>query len=122
MKKKRFYFDLTISGIGKDADEAWNDACDMFSEDPGVAEPHIEGQSTEIDILKERIKNLEEMNEALDWVRYYAMDALEWHVDDADFKPDWFDDLKKANDDSYVLEDKLKKKWDKDGTLIQQCN
>lgn len=33
---KRYEFNITIAGYGETADEAWEDACEGFSQDPGA--------------------------------------------------------------------------------------
>jgi len=35
MARKRFIFTITLFGEGETADEAWGQACEGFSEDPG---------------------------------------------------------------------------------------
>jgi hypothetical protein len=36
LEYKRYYFDVTISGIGRDPEEAWDCAVEAFTEDPGI--------------------------------------------------------------------------------------
>lgn len=33
---KRYEFTITLGGYGENADEAWQDACERFSQDPGI--------------------------------------------------------------------------------------
>lgn len=52
---KRYEFDITIAGNGNDVDEAWNNAVEAFSEDPGVtpddwSEEEIEDDEDESDL------------------------------------------------------------------------
>lgn len=35
---RRYFFKLELSGIGESSEDAWNDAVEQFSQDPGLPE------------------------------------------------------------------------------------
>ena len=46
---KRFYFDLTLSGIGETPEDAWENALEGFVQDPGEAPEPSEEEEEEDD-------------------------------------------------------------------------
>jgi len=43
IKQYRYEFPIILSGVGRNADEAWNDAVEAFSQDPGYYEKAEKG-------------------------------------------------------------------------------